>query len=148
MGSAEWWCFFDAAITTEQLRYLIRSTMKLWRDVFAGSTHIYYQLFYEMEHTGILDPDNKTQLFALHFVYLPRINRSLPHFAAGFNNTPMSTENCISTMQLWARGFLEERAEIDISIEEYVYYDFLTTFFININHLLLQLYQSQIKYRL
>ena len=90
---------------------------RLWRDVYSGCTHIYYELFYKMENEGILDPDDEKHLYALHFVYGPRINRSLQLFATGFNNTPMSTEHNFSPMQLWTRGLIEGRMPIDVSVE-------------------------------
>ena len=89
---------------------------RLWRDVFAGCTHVYYQLFYEMEETGILDADNEAHIYALHFVFTPRINRSLKIFAEGFNNTPISTEHRLSPIQLWTRGILEGRTPTDYNL--------------------------------
>lgn len=50
---------------------------RLWRDVFEGVLYIYYHLFYHLEDSGFLDLTNQSNLFALHFVYLPRINRHL-----------------------------------------------------------------------
>ena len=52
----------------------------LWRDVFQGCTGLNYQLFHHLEGTGPLDPCNEIHLFATHYVYLPRIWRSLDHF--------------------------------------------------------------------
>ena len=46
---------------------------RLWRDVFTAVTHSYYLLFYAMEEHGYLDPLNELHLFALHFVFIPRI---------------------------------------------------------------------------
>lgn len=50
---------------------------RLWRDVFRAVVHIYYYTFQAMEETGAQIKDDPRQLFALHYVYLPRINRSL-----------------------------------------------------------------------
>ena len=86
---------------------------RLWRDVFSGCTHVYYQLFNDMEASGLLDPDNETHLFALHHVYGPRVNGSLDLFTNGFNNTPLSTERFLSPVQLWTRGMLEGRGPTD-----------------------------------
>ena len=47
----------------------------LWRDVFC--TVLYYQIFQYMEDSGILNVDDEVYLFALHYIFLPRINDSL-----------------------------------------------------------------------
>ena len=66
---------------------------RLWRDVYADCIYLYHNLFYGMEHYSLLDPDNEVHLFALHFVFMPRINRSLELFTNGFNQSPISTEH-------------------------------------------------------
>ena len=48
---------------------------RLWRDVFRCVCQLYYYLFYAMESTGILNTDNQIHLFALHLVFIPRINK-------------------------------------------------------------------------
>ena len=57
---------------------------RLWRDVFQGCTCLFYRLFYYLEDVEVLDPCNELHLFALHFVYLPRIQRSLDHFCNAY----------------------------------------------------------------
>ena len=57
---------------------------RLWRDVFEGVLYIYYHLFYHLEECGVLDPTNQLHLFALHFVFVPRMNRHLNVWKAGF----------------------------------------------------------------
>lgn len=53
---------------------------RLWRDVYAGCTYTYYHLFYTLEDNGLLDPSNEIHLYALHYVFLSRINQSLQLF--------------------------------------------------------------------
>lgn len=77
---------------------------RLWRDLFSGCLHVFYHLFYEMEQCGMLDPSNELHLFALHFTYLPRVNRNLQIFAEGHNRAPLSTERGKSPWQLWISG--------------------------------------------
>ena len=48
---------------------------RLWKDSHRCATSFYYRLFYYMEQHDLLDPINENHLFALHYVYLPRINR-------------------------------------------------------------------------
>ena len=65
---------------------------RLWRDVYRCVCSTYHELFYSMEAVGVLDPDNDTDMFVLHCVYLPRINRSLDEFARAWNLHPIRTE--------------------------------------------------------
>lgn len=76
---------------------------RLWRDVFGGVTALYHRLFVHLEECSSLDPDNDIDMFCLHFVYLPRINRHLSiwrqgwihHVLSGVGRTPN---------QLWVEG--------------------------------------------
>ena len=77
---------------------------RLWRDLFCGCLHLYYNLFYAMENCGLLHPSNELHLFALQFVYVPRINQTLQLFAHGYNRAPVSTERVKSPLQLWISG--------------------------------------------
>lgn len=53
---------------------------KLWRNVFAGCIHVFHTLFYTMKESGVLDPANNSDLFCLHYIFLPRINEQLHLF--------------------------------------------------------------------
>jgi len=57
-----------------------------------------------MEENFLLDPVNEVHLYALHFVYLPRINRSIEEFILQWNNHPVRTENSLSPLQMWMQG--------------------------------------------
>lgn len=82
---------------------------RLWRDPFTGCTYVFYHLFYHMEEVRILEPDNEMHLAALHFIFLPRINRHLHTFESGHNCGLISTEQNNSPEQLWIRGMLAVR---------------------------------------
>ena len=56
---------------------------RLWRDVYYGVLHFYHGLFCHMEDCVVLNPCNDVDLFALHFVYSPRINRHLQCWLRG-----------------------------------------------------------------
>ena len=43
---------------------------------------VFREELYQLETEGLLDPLNETDLFCLHYVYLPRINRSISEFTA------------------------------------------------------------------
>ena len=79
---------------------------RLWRDLFLGCTYVFYYLFYSMENFGLLDPSDEIQLFALHYMYLPMIQRNLDLFRAGHNRGPLSTEHNSSPEQLFFQGML------------------------------------------
>lgn len=57
---------------------------RLWRDVFDGILYIYYHLFHHLEQLSVIDPSNEMHLFALHYVYVPRINRHLATWKSGY----------------------------------------------------------------
>ena len=76
----------------------------LWRDMHKCATLLYYRLFYFMEHQGLLDPLNEYHLWALHFVFIPRINKSLNEFTQSWNNHPIRTTGHKSPNQLFIAG--------------------------------------------
>lgn len=84
---------------------------RLWRDTFRCVGHLYYGLFYELEDCGLLDVDDDHDLFALHYVFIPRINSQLTQFAGAWNMHPLRTEGGLSPLQLWSRGLLSSSSE-------------------------------------
>ena len=74
---------------------------RLWRDMHSSATLLYYRLFYHMEQQDILDPLNLLSLWALHFVYLPRINRSLTEFIHSWNNHSIRSASHKTPQQLY-----------------------------------------------
>ena len=79
---------------------------RFWRDLFIGCTGIFYHLFYYLEETGILDPNDEIHLFCLHFVYIPYINYAIQLFTNAWSDHPMSTAGNRSPNQLWIEGML------------------------------------------
>ena len=84
---------------------------RLWRDLFIACTSLFYNLFYFMEEHGLLDPTDEIHLFALHYVFLPRINQNLEIFRESHNKAPLSTEKNRSPEQLWLTGMLNRSIE-------------------------------------
>ena len=82
---------------------------RLWRDMFSGCIHVFYYLFLDMEQCGILDPTNEVHLFALPFVYVPRINKNVRIFGDGHSRAPISSERGKSPFQLWVQGSMTNR---------------------------------------
>ncbi|CAC5403145.1 unnamed protein product [Mytilus coruscus] len=73
-----------------------------------------------MELKNILDITNDYHLYALHYVFLPRINERLKSFAFQYNNHPVSTEHNRSPNQLFIQGVLANAMSNFKSIEELI----------------------------
>ena len=82
---------------------------RLWRDVFDGVLYIYYHLFYHMEEFTVIDPADETHLFALHYVFVPCINRHLDIWRSGYVHHHIRTAGSRTPMQLYILGLLEMR---------------------------------------
>ena len=52
-----------------------------------------------------MNPDNDLHMFALHWIFLPRINQTLDEFLNGWNHHPIRTENNRSPLAIWTEGF-------------------------------------------
>lgn len=69
----------------------------------------YSEVFHDLEFRGELNPKNDVDLFCLHYVFLPRINRAVQEFAASYNCHNLSTEKNATPLQLfWANQSLIE----------------------------------------
>ena len=60
--------------------------------------------FYNLERNGLLDPSNCADLFCLHYVFLPRLNKALHQFIAAHNNHAVSTEENKSPLQIFCQN--------------------------------------------
>jgi len=74
---------------------------RLWRDVYSQCTIVYYRIFYYMKDLGLLNIENETLLFSLHYIFMPRINMSLTKFKYAWNNHPLSSARFLTPIQLW-----------------------------------------------
>jgi hypothetical protein len=57
-----------------------------------------------MEEDGFLNCLKEEHLFALHYIYIPRIQKSLDEFKCQWNGHPVSTAENLSPEQLFIRG--------------------------------------------
>ena len=57
-----------------------------------------------MEEQHILDTTNEVHLWALHLVFLPRINKALEIFTETWNNHKLSSQGNKTPKQLYYRG--------------------------------------------
>lgn len=83
---------------------------RLWRDMHDCVTKLFYRLFYYLEGLGILNPDDDVHIFALYYIYLPRINQALAAFRNGWNSHGIRTEHNRSPTQLFVAAALRLRS--------------------------------------
>lgn len=81
---------------------------RLWRDVHRCVTSLFYDVFRRLESEHKMDPLNDTDLYCLHYVFLPRINATLASFCDTWNNHPLSTMRNLTPNQLFITGALEQ----------------------------------------
>ena len=77
---------------------------RFWRDLFHGCTFLFYHVFCYLKENGLLDISNAIQLFCLHYIFVPRINRHLELFQQGYDNHSIRTESNMTPVQLWVLG--------------------------------------------
>jgi hypothetical protein len=71
---------------------------RLWAEVNRVSSAVYIDLLHFLEGYGLLDSLSEMHLYALHFVYLPRISASLQEFRGQWNHHGLRTMNHQSPM--------------------------------------------------
>ncbi|XP_056111774.1 uncharacterized protein LOC130088816 [Rhinichthys klamathensis goyatoka] len=76
---------------------------RLWRDVYQQVLDLFSCLFLDLEADGTLNPDNEVHLFALHWTYLPQLQRHLGFFQDAWNHHKIRTAGNQSPLQLWTR---------------------------------------------
>lgn len=74
---------------------------RLWVDMHKSVTR------YFLEQHDLLDPLNELHLFALHYIYIPRINQALTSFREGWNHHGMRTVSHLTPHQQFTRGALQ-----------------------------------------
>ena len=89
---------------------------RLWCDVMYAVIQTYYSLFYFLESTNCLDPDNEVDLFCLHIVFLPLINKALRQFREAYNNHALSTQRNWTPIQLWVNSMLHQDIIVQVKI--------------------------------
>ncbi|PFX31313.1 hypothetical protein AWC38_SpisGene3841 [Stylophora pistillata] len=60
------------------------------------------------EDSGNLNIEDPTNMFALHFVFLPRLNKALHEYQETFNHHGIRTANSWSPYQMWMNGMLHD----------------------------------------
>ena len=93
---------------------------RLWRDVFTGCISLFYDAFYSLEDSGLLDSSDDRDIFSLHYVYIPRIQHNLDSFRDTYSHHKLSTENSMTPNQLWIMGMAQlntDSSSVEGSIE-------------------------------
>lgn len=70
------------------------------RDINRNIRQVFATLFYRLESEGVLDLIDACDIFALHYVFIPRINASLYLLAACHNEHKNSSESNKTPLQL------------------------------------------------
>ena len=65
---------------------------RLWRDLFTVCISFFYYLFYSLESTALLNQCDPRDLYALHLVFLPKIQEQLDQFRLGWCHHKLRTE--------------------------------------------------------
>ena len=81
---------------------------RLWRDVFRCVVQLFYDTFYSLEDEGVLDPMNEIDIFCLHSVFVPQINKCLHDFTESWNNHKMSSAHNFTPYQMFISGTISQ----------------------------------------
>ncbi|KAJ3318838.1 hypothetical protein HDU76_000710 [Blyttiomyces sp. JEL0837] len=81
--------------------------------IFGKSTHnqrierlnkdLNEKIFSRLEDSGWLDSESDLDMWVLHYIYLPRLNRSLSNFANHYNNHKIRTMGSRTPLQIFSR---------------------------------------------
>ena len=88
-----------------------RAGERLWRDVYRCVASTYHDLFYYMEEEKVLDPESDIDIFVLHCVFLPQINRALECFSGAWNQHSLRTERMWSPQKIWTNGLQQDTTD-------------------------------------
>ena len=87
---------------------------RLWRDVFGGVIKLYYDIFYQLENLVLLDPSSELDLFSLHYVFVPKIQKHLNIWKDGWVNHKLLSEAQYTPLQLFISRMLDDDYQNDI----------------------------------
>ena len=93
---------------------------RLWAEVNRVLSALYKDLFDFLENNELLDSLNEVHLYALHYVYLPRINLSLQEFQRQWNHHGIRTANHQTPLTLWHTN-IQSGSDVPINVNETSY---------------------------
>ena len=78
-------CYRQVPVLNQRIEWHSQSVNEHGLSVFKSE-------FYDLEREGVSDPLKETDLFCLHYVYLPRLKKNLTKFVSAHNNHKILTE--------------------------------------------------------
>ena len=93
---------------------------RLWRDVHNYVVSYYRNIFYFLDERELLDPNDEIDLYALHYIYIPRLNNTIDQFVMQWNNHPLSREGGYSPLQKWTEGFYQYAQSDYMTVREFL----------------------------
>ena len=93
---------------------------RLWREVNRIICRPYRNIFFYLENENLLNPLSDTELYCLHRVFVPRINRSLHEFQVQMNKHPVRTEGNMSPQQLFVRGVVTSESRMRSILQDVI----------------------------
>ncbi|KAK0153675.1 hypothetical protein N1851_004538 [Merluccius polli] len=79
---------------------------RLWAELNRVVSRHFISIFSFMESVGILDSLNELNLFCLHYIFMPRIERAAIEFINQWNHHGLSTQGGQTPLQLWHTGII------------------------------------------
>ena len=104
------WRYMIATHSNDQSRVITGSSVhnerieRMWQDVHRCVARTFGDTFRDLECDCVLDPLNEADLYCIHYIYLPRINKALLEFQESWNNHALSTEGNRTPYQLLLEG--------------------------------------------
>ena len=92
---------------------------RLWADVNRVVTRYYSDLFKFLEAQHLLDSTNELHLFALHMVFLPRINKSLLELESQLSYRGMRTSQNKCPLALWETSMMTFHPNLEVCPLQY-----------------------------
>lgn len=93
---------------------------RLWREIYVHVLQLYYSIFYFLEDNCDLDCLSNVDLFSLHYVFVPIINRALDEFVEAYNNHSLRTEHRWTPLMIWTNGIISPAHAIDTAVHDFV----------------------------
>ena len=100
---------------------IIRGSKDCGEMYLQGCISLFYDAFYALEDSGLLDPSDDRDILSLHYVYIPRIQHNLDCFRDSYSHHKLSTENNMTPYQLWIMGMAQlntDRSSVEGSNEK------------------------------
>ena len=79
---------------------------RLWRDVHRCIVSPFVEKFQALESNGVLDPLNEVDLYVLHLIFLPLLNKCISEFTESWNHHSLSSEANMTPFQLFFEGLI------------------------------------------